>query len=1089
MAAYMTALDSNQGLRTTIEYDAATKETTFKNEADFDAAVDASGASSLVFPAANISGAGAGSGLDADKLDGQEGSYYNDASNLVIEAADDWTGKFDGQEGSWYQDLANSTGEITADQITGGTLGRLLHDDGVDGAWVTKASIDAADFGSGAAGANYVLTADGAAGVSWQTAGVPGAHASTHEENGTDEMELGDMGTTEMSTAKVLKPDGAGGVAWAASEALPVGTVNHASLVYDTGTSDWIENTKAKFDDADGSASLANGNMTVDGAGNIVAVGGDFSGAVDSAGNFSVATNKLTVAAATGNTVVAGTFDVDGATTLDGTTIDTTDANFVVSGGGTVDINVATDISGNLTLGGMLDTSAAGALELGPATATSVLVADAGVMTTVEGTLNVDEAVTFDSTCAVTGDLTVTNTVDTIGAATLLLGDTNATKVEIADSGVETNVQGTMKVDEQADFTANLDASAGVDIDADNQKLTIGAGSDVEIVHDGANSTMTSKVGDFILDNTNATGATNMDLGTDTSATEFAVRNNSGNNKFTVKGDGASEFANDLVVKGDLTVEGTTTTVESQTVLYNDHTLWLGQEYTTTVGHTGGLAVNYLPTATNDTVAATGFTAGVNGVSNPTVHTVAAAAFAQNDLVMISGAADATNNGLFEVHSSAGNLLTIRGVGTTGCVEAFTQNQFATDTTVAGTITKVNVSVIRTGTDGEWESGKGAVTPLVFKDFTQDGDVTLQDAYENGNEITTDGGNGNVSIIGNQEVVIGGTNDLRFTGVDMDLDPTGNFDLSMDAGKKITMEVDPALADGFKLWDGAKDFMVTDTVNDKLIVGQAGVALDVAENATVGGTLGVTGLTTLTGGSKHPDDATAAFGDASNLTIKHTAAGVTEIKNTTGDMTIENAAVASDIILKSGDAAGVTGLLYKDSGGTTQFGVDSDGNMTVGAAAGGSTITLDGELGWDAYGWYTYATVDAGGAVTKDQTVYWSDNFKVLEDPDQSTEAKTVGGIAMESKNAAETVKIRMPGGFAEIVYNDSAAGGGANPVVGMVVASNADGGVKSLAQVAMSDQKLQELGKIVSTAGWANSGDSVVISFNPLSPMVLIPA
>ena len=68
-----------------------------------------------------------------------------------------------------------------------------------------------------------------------------------------------------------------------------------------------------------------------------------------------------------------------------------------------------------------------------------------------------------------------------------------------------------------------------------------------------------------------------------------------------------------LLVDGDLTVNGTTTTVHSQQVNIRDNHLYLNADYTTTVAETGGLVINVLPTATADTVAAGGFTAGNGG--------------------------------------------------------------------------------------------------------------------------------------------------------------------------------------------------------------------------------------------------------------------------------------------------------------------------------------------------------------------------------------------------------------------------------------------------------------------------------------------
>lgn len=89
---------------------------------------------------------------------------------------------------------------------------------------------------------------------------------------------------------------------------------------------------------------------------------------LDSAGDFSVATNKFTVAAASGNTAVAGTLAVTGATTL---------AAVAISG----DVAVATN---------------------------KFTVAAASGNTVVAGTLGVTGAATLSSTLAVTGATTLT---------------------------------------------------------------------------------------------------------------------------------------------------------------------------------------------------------------------------------------------------------------------------------------------------------------------------------------------------------------------------------------------------------------------------------------------------------------------------------------------------------------------------------------------------------------------------------------------------------------------------------------------------------------------------------------------------------
>jgi len=80
-------------------------------------------------------------------------------------------------------------------------------------------------------------------------------------------------------------------------------------------------------------------------------------------------------------------------------------------------------------------------------------IASTGVMTTVKGTLNVDEAVTLDSTLDVTGDTSV-STFDSTGATSLATG---GGVVDIASTGVMTTIKGTLNVDEAVTLDTTLD--------------------------------------------------------------------------------------------------------------------------------------------------------------------------------------------------------------------------------------------------------------------------------------------------------------------------------------------------------------------------------------------------------------------------------------------------------------------------------------------------------------------------------------------------------------------------------------------------------------------------------------------------------
>lgn len=169
-----------------------------------------------------------------------------------------------------------------------------------------------------------------------------------------------------------------------------------------------------------------------------------------------------------------------------------------------------------------------------------------------------------------------------------------------------------------------------------------------------------------------------------------------------------------LTIQGSLSVEGATSTVKSETLNVAANHVLVNDGYSAGSAQTGGLVVVSAPTATQTTVSNGVFTPGVAATSNPRVVTVGSGTFAASDIVLISAATK--NAGLFEVLSHVGTTLTMRGVGTTATVEAFTQNQFEAHTGNA-TITKVLVSVARAGVDGNWEQAKSSTTPLVFKKF------------------------------------------------------------------------------------------------------------------------------------------------------------------------------------------------------------------------------------------------------------------------------------------------------------------------------------------------------------------------------------
>jgi len=412
---------------------------------------------------------------------------------------------------------------------------------------------------------------------------------------------------------------------------------------------------------------------------------------------------------------------------------------------------------------------------------------------------------------------------------------------------------------------------------------------------------------------------------------------------------------------GGVTVAGSYTAIESTNLAINDAHPYLNNGYTTVVAETGGLIVNYLPTVTVDTVAAPGFVAGIVATSNPTVGTVGAATFSIGNFVQISGANNVTNTGLFEVLSHAANLLTIRGVGLTATVEDFTQNQFIADATAVGTITKVNISVIRSGTDGIWETAYGSNSGLIFKDVTVitgsgvDEHVTRWDgvsAIQNSALIIDDAGNltETTSITG-------------ATGSDFNIDAQGaqilNFGTVAAVGainvgtsataRTITVgnaastefEANAALID---LNAGATGITVDSTGAIAFTIGTT-VDIQAVNAITVdssGSTIGV-GTDANTGAINVGTSATArtiTVGNAASTEFEANAALI-DLNAGANGITVDSTGAIAFVIGTTADLQ-VTGAITIDSSGST-IGVGTDANagaINVGTSATARTITV-----------------------------------------------------------------------------------------------------------------------------------------------------
>lgn len=327
------------------------------------------------------------------------------------------------------------------------------------------------------------------------------------------------------------------------------------------------------------------------------------------------------------------------------------------------DTGVITEVQGTLNIQANIDVIAAGALNIGTSTATSILIGSTSTT-----------AITAAAKLLVKG--TSNFGIDTSTGDIMYIGETTATGVYISRSGQTTQVKGPLNVDAVIDR-----------ISAGTLSLGTATANAISIAKTGV---ATSVLGNLLveqkIDTTSAvilqiapTTATAIELGSTTIDTR---------------------------VKGNLYVDGTTTSVNSEVVTIADNFLYLNQGYNTVGTETGGLAVNYSPTATTTTATGSGFTAAT------TVSTVGAATFAANDIIQISGAVDGSNDGLYVVASHAANVLTL---DTT--VYGWNQTSFVVSVDTVAVLRKVNISAIRANTSGDWQVGKGSVAPITFSNL------------------------------------------------------------------------------------------------------------------------------------------------------------------------------------------------------------------------------------------------------------------------------------------------------------------------------------------------------------------------------------
>jgi hypothetical protein len=267
-------------------------------------------------------------------------------------------------------------------------------------------------------------------------------------------------------------------------------------------------------------------------------------GTLDATSDFAIATDKFTVAASSGNTVVAGTLGVTGITTLaallnaDGGIAVDTDKFTVADATGNTDIAGTLGVTGITTLAALLNADGGIAVDTDKFT-----VADATGITVIAGLLNANGGIAVDTDKFTVADATgITVIAGLLNANGGIAVDTD--KFTVADGTGITVIAGL------------LNANGGIAVDTD--KFTVADGTGNTLVAGTLDATGDFKVNTNKFTVTASSGVTtvagllNANGGIAVDTDKFTVANTTGN----------------TVIDGTLTVNGLPTTTTEDTALF-----------------------------------------------------------------------------------------------------------------------------------------------------------------------------------------------------------------------------------------------------------------------------------------------------------------------------------------------------------------------------------------------------------------------------------------------------------------------------------------------------------------------------------------
>lgn len=497
----------------------------------------------------------------------------------------------------------------------------------------------------------------------------------------------------------------------------------------------------------------------------------------------------------------------------------------------------------------------------------------------------------------------------------------------------------------------------------------------------------------------------------------------------------------DAGITGNLTVSGDIISQGQVNVLISDSFLDLASGNVGTSALAGGFTVNVKKATGFTAETVTDFVAGSGSGPTFTVS-VGSTALAAGDIVQISGASPASNNGLYVVDSVASNVVTIKGTGGNqpSANVPFAQTQFTAATSQSATAVKVDLAAFAVSGGGLTKSGGGAISPGVFCYNYQAG-ATESSFASSWVEISTVTQSLQAAYNGGASIQLAGGSDLAISK------PTGGGQAAViiTTNKASKFEVDAA---GLTL----------STINSGTVaISSAGAATVDGTSFSIDGTSGSN--VTVTGGNLTLSTATSG-----DLLLSSVAAGDFQ---TAGNLTIDSSGGSIGIGTDSATGAiniGTVGArtLSIGSGSATSASMTASGdvslvssaNVVLNAGASGK-IDVQDKMILAAAGGVDLSVAD--GVAVGDILYVNSSGVCAKADNDLAA-ALEVDGVALEANSSGSPDSKQVASVFGTKVYIAFTTA----PTAGDIAWLSATAG-KAVAGTAPTSGRLFRIGKVLS--------------------------